>query len=134
MDVKSVSGPSSFTFPVWAGTIGGSALSTDPSPNVTPPAANRIVRYGSRTNRLTVQGSGQLRAIAVGGTTISFQPWYFDDFFATWIALGVAVTLTSANTTVTLAGISLLGGFYGAQFFMQITANTGVQAFGYDAH
>lgn len=58
---------------------------------------------------------------------------------ATWISLGPAptITATSATQANTTTILTILGGFYGAQFFMQLTANDpslGVKAFGFDIH
>jgi hypothetical protein len=127
-----------FALAVWVGTIGGSAIGTDPSPNVTPPAANRILRITPK--RGAVFPMGQLNQAnppnitilfgVVAASSITVQIWYFDDAQAVWIPwlAPIVRTPTGAATNVATANFSGLG----SKVFVQVTANTLVQAMGYD--
>jgi hypothetical protein len=122
-----------FALSVWAGTIGGSALATDPLPNTTPPSGGRILTVAARGGSLQSQGSGRLFLACgvVAASSITVQPWLFDTTQNLWIPFTAAVTITptgsASNTTTTV-----MGNVTGAQLFVQITANTLVQALGYD--
>lgn len=125
---------STFSLATWVGTIGGAALSTDPSPNVTPPSNGRIVQMSPKKGAMLSHGSGALRYVCgvVAASSITVQPWFFDNTLNTWVPFGPTVTITptggaAVNTTTTT---TLNMG--GAKFFVQITANTLVQALGYD--
>lgn len=122
-----------FALAVWVGTIGGSALSTDPNPNSTPPSAGRILTIQPRTGTLVISGSAQLRVVAgvVAASTITFQPWIFDITPNVWVQYGAPTTLTPTGAAANAIGFNL-GNVAGAQMFVQITANTLVQALAYD--
>lgn len=122
-----------FALAVWAGTIGGSALPTDPNPNTTPPSAGRILTIQPRTGSLVISGGTQLRVVAgvVAASSITFQPWFFDPTPNLWIQYGAPTTLTPTGAAANAIGFNT-GNMAGALFFLQITANTLVQALGYD--
>jgi hypothetical protein len=124
------SSDATFAMAVWVGTVGTGTVSTDPDPNVTPPAANRILRITPKRDGVHCFGGTDLRMLSAGdGTSIVLQPWFYDDTQARWIRYSVAVTLTTATSNT---GFSLIGAMLGAKFFVQCTANTGVSAFAYD--
>lgn len=103
----------------------GVAFGTDPDPNVTPPAANRV-----KTMQRIFSGSNTMRAFPIDGTTISLAPWFYDDVAARWVQYtAAAACATSSFGTSITAPTS--GGFAGAKLFMQVTANTGVTKYGW---
>lgn len=120
---------SSFALAVWAGTIGGTTLGLDPNPNVTPPAESRILHWTTKSDALP-GGSALLRVVLGDGTSASFQPWIFDTTQNQWIHWGLAQNLTAAANLQ--GGGQFSGNINGARLFMQITANVGMAAFGYD--
>jgi hypothetical protein len=115
---------------VWVGTPGGAALATDPNPNSTPPASNRIVRGGglNPAGELYLQGHGLFLAQCIGGTSCTVQIWFFDATQAQWIQTQIPTTITIATSPQGFFNVYAL---LGAKFFCQLTANTGVQAIGY---
>jgi hypothetical protein len=128
----------SYSVALWVGTIGGSALPTDPDPNVTPPNPNRIFRWTSRRNTLMCMGAGPpngavSQVVVVGGTNIDVQLWFYDDTQAKWVKAGGHQILTSATSNVGSGlGFVVMQNFAGAKTFFQVIANNGVQAFGVD--
>lgn len=100
----------------------GSALAVDTNgPNTTPPAANRTFRLTSAnlavTGTATLIGDGNEQA-----STITLQPWHYDDTYGAWFKLGVVTPASVGNwSTITTVG----GGLIGMKVFMQITANPG---------
>lgn len=136
MDVKSPDrSQDSFSFAVWVGTLGGSALTPENDPNTTPPAANRILRIGAKRGGLITQGLGNVRVVVPNGTaasTITVRGWYFDTFTQTWIAFVGAVGQACTVNTITSV-LANTGSMCGAQVFVQIIANgSTTSAFGYD--
>jgi hypothetical protein len=123
-----------FAFRVWVGTIGGSALATDPNPNTTPPSAGRIFTASMRGGMLQTHGTGRLTVVCgvVAASSITFQPWFFDTTQNLWIQFAGPVTITPVGGGTANATTIIIGNFTGAQFFFQITANTLVQALAYD--
>jgi hypothetical protein len=123
---------------VWVGTVGGSALPTDPSPNTTPPAANRIIRVSPLKGVRVRSGTAGPRFMCppVASASITIQPWFYDDTQAQWIQLGPPMSLTPTSTaTQNFNGIAVNNttyGMSGAKLFLQITANSNTQALGYD--
>lgn len=128
---------SDWTEQVMIGTIGGGALPTDPNPNTTPPAANRIFRCANRSRALfanttsTSTGCGARVATSVaGGSSMTVQLWFYDDTQARWVEYDFPRTFTpnGVNPNINLALWNNVGAhFIGAKFFVQITANTGVE-------
>lgn len=125
----------SFDAIVWVGSVGGAALGADPNPNTTPPAANRILQLTPRPGALSVQGMGVIQTVPVpiAGASITLQGWFFDNTQNAWIQFSLPITLTP---TPGAAGIGNLqqsnpGGQFGLKYFVQITANTTVQALYY---
>jgi hypothetical protein len=128
---------------VFIGSIGGGALPTDPDPNVTPPAASRIVRSTPRLGSLACNsalsgtaGVGPLfrclLSVAVA-TSITIQFWFFDDTQSKWIPVGAAITNTPTGASSNIAFVPNLSPPIpiGSQCFSQIVANTGVEALGF---
>jgi hypothetical protein len=122
-----------FSLAIWVGTIGGSALPTDTAPNTSAPSAARVLQISPRKGAMLMHGSGVLRLCCgvVGSSSITIQSWFFDNTQALWIQFGAPVVITptgaaSNTSTQTISNVA------GAKFFLQITANTLVQAFGYD--
>lgn len=117
----------------WEGVIGGAALgSPDADPNTTPPDPTRTPRVS--WDAKSAIWPATLKVFAGDGTTITVQPWFFDDSCPAssstrgrWIKLCPTITATPAtpgtNTNTPNVG--------GAKIFMQITANTGVAALGW---
>jgi hypothetical protein len=131
-----------FALAVWVGTIGGSALATDAAPNTTPPAAGRIIRiterrhaiFPSQTGNTGIPGIITVAFGVVAASSITVQFWFFDDTQALWLPYGAPTVRTpvsgSTNLISAVAGTNLTA--IGAKVFVQITANTLVQAMGYD--
>jgi hypothetical protein len=118
------------SFGMWVGTVGGSALPTDPDPNVTPPSNARIVRWTGRGGNMLAHGFGSFKAVIppVAASSITLRLWVYDDTIAQWIPLITTTTApTGAAGGVTLAPTALPG----SKLFLQITANTNVQAISY---
>jgi len=127
-----------FALGVWVGTIGGAALSVDANPNTTPPAAGRIVRISSKRGSICAKGllgtAGpfpfSILCGVIAASSITLQPWFYDDSRALWIPFGPPLTITPTGAASNLATASMHG--IGAKVFVQITANTNVKAIGYD--
>jgi hypothetical protein len=122
-----------FSLAVWVGTVGGSALGTDPNPNTTPPSGGRILRCLPRRGLLLQHGAAQVRLVCgvVAASSITLQPWFFDATQNLWVQYGAPVTITPTGAAANQIGVTI-GMVGGAQIFVQITANTLVQALGYD--
>lgn len=117
-----------FTAPIVVGSVGGSALPTDPNPNTTPPAGGRILRFNRQPWTLTTSGLGvvYITIVPVALASITIQPWFFDATQNVWIQFATATT-----STPTAAGVNNLQSINifdwgGALFFPQITACTAV--------
>lgn len=130
----------SFSFPIWVGTIGGSALPTDPDPNVTPPSAGRILRISPKRGATVGMGALNQAALTncfvifgvVAGSSITVQFWYYDDTQARWVPVNVPLTRTPVSgSSNIIQGINVPIG--GCKMFVQITANTNVQAMAYES-
>lgn len=121
---------STFALDSWYGTLGGTALATDPDPNVTPPASNRIIRMGSTLDGVTSMGGPHLISAAIlDGTTLTYQAWFYDNSQAKWIKIHSTVVLTL--TTNNFRNLNIVpGNLSGAKVFIQITANSGVTVLG----
>jgi hypothetical protein len=115
----------------WTGTLGGAALATDASPNVTPPAAARIFRYGAQRDGVMQFGGCLLRCCIADGTTLTVQAWYYDDTQALWVKMGITAVLTFSAGNIANPGGFSWGNMSGAKIFFQITANTGCTVFGW---
>lgn len=132
MDIKSPDiSAAGFTLTTWYGTAGGAALSADASdPNTSAPAASRIHRVAGRRGSLITHGNGTVRGVAIGGTSIVLQGWWYDESIATWLKL--VATTTTFTTATGLTQVLTIGNMAGAKIFFQVTSNTGVTAIGYD--
>lgn len=133
---KAVAGPdlsAEATFALsWIGTVGGAALSTDSDPNSAAPSAGRILRItGKRGALCTHSGVSVIKYVAANGTAITVQPWFYDDTRAVWIKFGGTTTITVGTTNIGTS-TGAVGNMAGAKFFVQVTANAGVTALGYD--
>ena len=122
----------SFALSVWVGTIGGAALGLDPNPNVTPPAAGRILTMIPKDSALQLMGSARLAILCapVAASSITVQPWFFDDSRAVWVQFGPPITITPTGAASNLATVAMSG--FGSKVFVQVIANTNVKAMGYD--
>jgi hypothetical protein len=119
---------------VWVGTIGGSALATDPNPNTTPPSAGRIVQCGTTKPGVYQLGAGFIRILAapVAAATCSFVPWLFDDTIAAWFQYLQQVNLSPNGAASNISGLTI-GQRLNQKAFVQLSVTNGVvQAFGYD--
>jgi hypothetical protein len=124
----------SFDNIVWVGTPGGAALGTDPNPNTTPPAANRILKLTPRPGALGgFQGVIHCCPVPIAAASITFQGWFFDDTQALWIPSAIPITLTPTPGAAGLGNLQQfnVGAQMGVRFFIQIQANTNVQAMYY---
>jgi hypothetical protein len=117
--------PTTFTPDVVRGAIGAGALATDTAPTSAEPDASLTARLSPK-NAGIFYGSGRLNLIAVNGTSIVVQPWWWDDTNAVWTKLGATTTVTVGTTNF---AVITVGGMVGAKFFVQITTNTGVEKF-----
>jgi len=123
-----------YSLSVWVGTVGGAALGTDPSPNVTPPAAGRILVLLPKDGALQLMGTARLAIVCatVAASSITLQPWFFDATQNLWIQYGPPITVTPTGAASNIGALTTFGNYSGAQVFVQITANTLVQAFAYE--
>ncbi len=119
--------PPSFALSVWQQ---GSPVATDADPNLTSPPSNRILTLSPKSGAVAVSGQGTIKVIAVGGTSIAYEVYFYDSTLAMWVKAFVARTITMATSPQD--SLSLSGTWPGAKFFLRITAVTGVTAFGYD--
>lgn len=118
-----------FTLGVW---ITGNPISTDPSPNVTPPAANRILTMRERAGAIWQPNSGFIRLVAIGGTSVTYQGWQYEALRGVWQTVGGARAITLATTNLDLMGNTIQSIQPGTQVFVQVTAVSGtVTALGY---
>jgi hypothetical protein len=127
---------------VWVGTIGGSAIATDPDPNTTPPSAGRIVRaspfrlalFGTQTQTTGQPGFLTVVFGVVASSSITVQFWFFDATQNKWVPYAGPTTKTpttnGANVITNVVGTNILAAI-GCKAFVQVTANTNVQAMGY---
>jgi len=123
-----------FSDSVWVGSVGGPALALDPNPNTTPPDPARIYRTTSKPGCIGVNGNGTFHTNCgiVPASSITLQRWYFDGTQARWIPIRepITTTPTAAGNNGTQLG-TVFGVFFGAKYFVQITANSLVQLLGY---
>jgi hypothetical protein len=123
-----------FALAVWAGTIGGAVLAVDPDPNVTPPVAGRIVRYSAARGAVITSSNARMLYVCgvVAASSITLRPWYYSDALGRWVPHGAPVTVTPNGAALNYQVGNAINRCGGAKFFVQITANTLVQAVGYD--
>lgn len=123
-----------FAFAVWVGTIGGAALGTDPDPNVTPPSAGRVLIWSPKKRASMVLAQGVLRILCgvVAASSATFQIWVYDLTKALWVPLSGVVVITPTGAVTNTNFGTTLGNRFGMKIFVQLTANTLVQAFAYD--
>jgi len=113
--------------------ITGAANFTDATPNVTPPAAARIITtpaYMLAFNEsvavnLAARTSPALAAFLVDGTSASVRPWWYDDAVGTWFPGGDVVALTYASGAAASQMMNVRH-TPGCRYFCQVTANVGV--------
>lgn len=123
-----------FSFAIWVGTVGGAALSADPLPNSTPPSAGRILRQGAKRGGLIVSSQGIVRVVSVpiaGGTT-TFQIWSYDDSAALWFPFAASLVIVANGAASNTNFGTTVSTRINQQFFVQVVANTNVQAFAWD--
>lgn len=119
-----------FRVPVW---VTGNPIGTDPDPNVTPPAANRIITMDANAILSCMNSSGFIRVYVVGGTSVSYASWRFDPFSNLWRVGGLGVrTITLASSNIATISNTQDVQTPGCKFFLRVTAMVGaVTAFGY---
>lgn len=118
-----------FTATTVVGSVGGSALPTDPNPNTTPPSNGRILRLNRQPWTLTVSGLGVIYVtfVPIATASITIQPWFFDATQNVWIQFVAPVSSTPTAPGVNnLLSLNVFN-WGGAKFFLQITANTATQ-------
>jgi hypothetical protein len=123
-----------FSFAIWVGTVGGAALAADPLPNTTPPSAGRILRQGAKRGASMISSQGVVRTVSVpiaGGTT-TFQLWMYDDGAALWFPYAATVVVVANGVASNTNFGTTVATRINQQFFVQIVANTNVQAFAWD--
>lgn len=103
---------------------GGAALAVDPDPNVTPPAADRIIQLHPRYLRAMVgQQFPQVTVWLANGTTCSVRVWFYEDSLGRWIGTLTPTVLDySAISRLNSAGTPFAAGL---RAFAQVTANVG---------
>jgi len=121
---------SHFSANVIVGTVGGGALPNDADPNEAEPPAERVFRFPSDLG-LSINGQSRVVIIIVGGTSLTYRGWWFDDTARKWFALGGAATITQATTNIAALGV---GSMVGAKIFVQMVANSGVEQLVYFAN
>lgn len=87
------------------------------------PLTNRIVQMNAFSRgAVQTMGLGNIRVVVIAGTTLVFQPWFYDNFLAAWVKFGAATTVTVATTNISAASP---GAMVGAKFFLQVVSQTG---------
>lgn len=138
--MKKIVTPPAVTFD-WSNgcRVTGNPVVTDPSPNVTPPAANRILTLDYRAARMFykygVSGGSLFPCCTEGGTSVAVDTWFFDATLNLWVkflAFGGPSTISNFGTaSIINPGL----GFFivpGMKWFFQIVTVTGaVTAFSY---
>lgn len=127
-----------FTMGAWvqgSPTPGTSAIiadATGPGIDLTNPAASRIVVAQPKTGTTWIGAGGILRGVAIGGTSVIVQAWFYDEVLGKWVAWLINQTITLATSNL----LSLLNfSIYGAKVYIQIvTVNGTVTGFGYDVY
>ena len=106
--------------------IKGSPIAIDPDPNVTPPAANRILDPPKRLLPLSVAAlRGSLLAASLAdGVTADIRFWFKDETEAGGIWIPV-ITATLTYAAVNYVAINSFGCTPSRKTFLQITANNG---------
>lgn len=130
--VRAVATPDFGLDPAFAMTwVTGSAGFTDADPNSTPPAAARRIAVINNPGVTTISGvaGAVIRILAKDGTSFTFVPWFFDYTQNLWIQYAPALAVTLTTTRFQTVNV---GGFLGAEFFIQITVNTAVTTFGFN--
>ena len=127
-----------FTLAVWvrgSPTPGTSAITADaagPGIDSAEPAASRVFRYTAKPGML-VTSSAVVRGIAIGGTSVTVQVWFYDDGLAKWVKHGATSTITLATSNLATISAFNVATLVGAKIYVQIvTVNGTVTEFGYD--
>jgi len=87
-------------------TNGGAAIAVDDDPNVTPPAADRIVRMPAHMFACDLHdGAGAARPPRVvcctaDGTSAAVRVWWYDDALLIWVPLAAGQTMTTAGANL----------------------------------
>ncbi len=127
--------PPSFALSIWqqgSPTPGTSAVIADADPNSVAPPSGRILTLSPRPGTLMAMGVGNIRVVAIGGTSILYTPHFYDATVGAWVRL-LSTTSTITLATAPIGIVALTGTWPGAKFFLQIvTVNGTVIAFGYD--
>lgn len=122
----------------WYGTLGGSALGTDASPNTSEPAASRVFKVSQVRDGVMLMGGGvasnpsSIKIVIADGTSMTVQMWFYDAARAVWIPFpNQASTLAFANSNLATPGNLVYANMAGCKIFPQITANTGCTVLGF---
>lgn len=113
-----------YTADLWI-TNGGAAITVDGDPNVTPPAANRILRSRGDLFLSTYAGNvtPSLFATLADGVTATVRHWWYDDVQLLWVPTNVEFALTYANSNGSQSRPRMVPG---TKFHCQVKANDGV--------
>lgn len=126
---KSLDNVNDWASDIWVGTIGGSVLPTDPDPNVSPPSPGRIIKVSPRRGSCTFNGTQSTRLylilapLATESLTVQF---WFKTAGGLWLTFSTTVTIAYPGSGQVAASIN---NTFGAKWFIQVLANTNVQAF-----
>lgn len=127
------SGDEHFTYGVW---VTGNPIVADPAPDVTPPAASRILVVDRAAQGVVAMpGVGFVELCVIGGTSVVTRVWRFEPTTNKWWNTSSSDrTITLASTNMGTAGSTVDGIINGARIFIQIvTVNGAVTALGYRA-
>jgi hypothetical protein len=115
--------PVTSTPDVVRGTIGGGALPSLDAAPVGAAQANAARFIPTRGGE--IYGAVRITLLAVNGTSLTVQPWWYDDTLGVWTKISTTTVVNTATqgTALTLAIPP------GMLVFMQNTANTGVEKF-----
>jgi hypothetical protein len=114
-----------FALPVW---VTGAPPANDSAPTnlASVPEARRVLAIPF-PGVIPVSGSGNVRAVVIGGTSASLATWYYDATMAKWVQL--ATTTVNSGTGPFTASVVMP---YGALIYVQIVSTSGaVTAVGY---
>lgn len=131
MIARSIQRVSPFVVACWAE---GASGFTDADPNVTPPAASRIVTMPKNALLWSELGSNTTRSglslwlFMADGTSLQCQAHYYDEGARLWVPFqnsqGLTTSLPATTTNLVREGPGL-------KCFVRITANVGVTKFAY---
>jgi hypothetical protein len=106
-------------------TVTGSPVVADAgNPNAFAPVANRILNVKFAVDGVLFRPNlGRLATLVLGGTSVAYTTWYYDNVLVKWVQFGPAAATTAAASVALLNVGSLM--IPGIQWFAQITTVTG---------